>query len=343
MPVAITPSVAVAGVGANLLDLCRRVADTVGFRLETSISTEASYGETSRVVLADELRDDENSYEFVARDWIYVSTEAQAQTQRRILAQPEIGYQGARGAAVVSRPFNAALEVGSVIDVTSPLPMRQHRGVQGYREAINQGLGLIWIPARLTMTGDGTYEHDLAAFSAYLDRPDVQIQSLEDTQALGTTYPAEMSPFGHRIVANGVSRTLVTEAAYASGEAFYLDVRVRGDRLIHDGSSWGYVMAGPTGLQNDTDQTAAPGDWAYVFGVWKAYQNWSKMVSASKTMSAEEKAAVLDGADGVLARRYSWSRAAARIKQRWTMNQPSRPIRGLAEISRWPVPSGSYV
>lgn len=342
MPVAIVPSVAVSASGANLLDLCRRVADTVGFRIQTSISDEAAFGDTTRTILADELRDDESGFEASARDWVYVVDNAQAQTQRRILSVPGVGYQGARGAAIVSRPFNAALEAGTVIDVTSPLPMRQHVGVQGCREAINQGLALIWVPARLTITGAGTYEHDLATFSTYLDRPDVQIQSIEDTQALGTAYPAELSPWGHRIVANGVTRTLITEAAYASGEAFYLDVLVRGDRLIHDGSTWGYVTAAAAGLRDDADQTAAPGDWAYVFGCWKAYQNWSKLVSASRTMGAEEKAAILDGPDGVLAKRYSWARAANRIKQRWTQRQPTRPIRGPVEVSRWPLPSGSY-
>lgn len=140
--VAVSPGVAASGT--TLLDLCCRVADTVGFRLPTVVTDTAAAGDTARVVLSDEFRDDEAGYDFLAGDWLYVAgddaTTNQPQTQRRIVSQPGAGYLGPMGGVTLSRPFDAPLIAGSPVHLTSPSPMRRHLGVSGYREAINEGL-----------------------------------------------------------------------------------------------------------------------------------------------------------------------------------------------------------
>lgn len=311
----IAPAVAVSATGTTLLDLCCRVADTVGFRLPTAVTDTAVAGDTARVVLVDEFRDDEAGQELTpgGGGWLYVASGAQAQTQRRIVGQPEAGYVGAMGAVTLSRPFDAALVAGSAIHVTSPLPMRRHLGVPGYREAINEGLALIWTAARLTLTGNGTYEYDLSDYAAYLQLGELQIVGISDTRWLGANEPSLRVYGAPTVVTNGVERTLVVPTLYSSSDTFYLDILVRADRLIHDGASWTFVTSGTPGLQDDTDQCACPGDWAYTFGVWKTYQHLHTLIQMRNGVDPQDRERA---AADVLAKRLTWASAARAIKER---------------------------
>lgn len=311
------PSVA----GTSLLDLCCRVADTVGFRLPTVVTETASAGDTARVVLADELRDDEQGATLAAGSWLYVASGTQAQTQRRIVREPEAGYLGSQGGLTLSRPVPAALEAGSVIHATSPLPMRRHLGVPGYREAINQGLALIWTQARLTLAGNGTHAYDLAPFAGYLQRGELQIVGVRDDGALGADGPHGRTPGHFEVVTSGVDRTLVVPRRYGESETFSLDVLVRADRLIHDGSAWTFIESGALGLTDDAHQCACPGDWAYVFGCWKAYTALARYLEIVAPGSPEDRAAA---AATTAQERASWAAGARGIKTH-EMARPEAP------------------
>jgi hypothetical protein len=271
-----------------------------------------SGGDPSRVVLAEELRDDEVGYQLAARQWLYVSTGALAGVQRRLLSPHEAGYQGELGALVVSRPYATPLAAGSLVEVTSPLPVRRHLGVKGLREAVNEALALIKIPIRIVVVGNGTYEYGLADYP-YLTAAE-QVRAVSDTRALGPAAPAAPSGYPYRIVADGIGRTLVPSAIYGASETFTLDVVIPADRYVHDGSDWTLVDPNDTpGLQGDDQQTAAPADWVHAFGMVKALQTVSRVVVAQPRLEPTERQFLLAE---LMGRRQTWARTAADIKWR---------------------------
>src|SRR5688572_13972666 len=103
----------------------QRLADELGWRTSTTATATASVGDTTRVVLADEVRDDEAGQGLVSGQWLYVRSGVLAPTQRRILRH-NAGHLGPMGAVTLSRPLSSALINGSAIDITSPLPVVRH-------------------------------------------------------------------------------------------------------------------------------------------------------------------------------------------------------------------------
>lgn len=306
MTVIILPSASLTGAGPTLLRLRQVLADQLG-SFHATTATAASGGDPSRIVLAEELRDDEVGYDLAAGMWLYVRTGAQAGSQRRIVAQPGVGYQGPLGALVLSRPLAAPLVTGDVVEVTSPLPVRRSAGRKGLNDCITEALERLWVEAQISLTGNGTDHHDLSVYR-YVELGAPQILGTSDSRWAGSTMAARRSPGAAEIVTNGVTRTLVTDAVYGASETFTLDVVVRADRLVYDGTSW-YYPATP-GLQGDAWQTAAPERWVVTLAMVKALQELTKQAMADRGTTREEKALVLaDLAD----KRATWASAAKDI------------------------------
>jgi len=325
-----------SGGGLSLATYTDRLADELGYRLITTVATEAASGEAQRVVLADELRDDEAGADLLGEPWLYVRTGDQFNTQNRVMTAPGIGYQGANSAVMLARPFAAPLEVGDTIVVTSPLPIKRFGLVKGLHDCVNEALALVWIKARLTFTGNGTDSYSLAAYPF--------VQSYQQTRGIYELQPHDptlapvLSPYRYEIVHNGIERTLVTRRPYVynSAETFYLDIAVRADRLVYDGASWIYVAAnGTPGLQNETYLAAAPEEWVVAEGMCKALQFLTRYVMQNRRLSQDEKDALL--AD-ILPRRRTWAITALRIKHAlYPQPLPERRETLVAGVSGWPV------
>jgi len=311
---------AVAGV--TLTTYRRALADQLGMLLVTT-SGLATVGDTTRIVLSEDFRDDEAGYDFMGRPWVYVSSGAQAGTQRRIVSQPETGYQGAGGALVLSRPFSSALPSGSIIEITSPLPSKRHLAVKGLNECINEALALLPIRARIVFTGNGTDQHDLEDYP-WLTSED-EILGIYDSYPGGATTDAlTRSPHSFRVVENGVDRTLVTDIRYSAAQTFELAVIVRADRLVHDGTGW--IYATTPGLQADSWMAAAPERWVTAFGMVKASQFLYRMVQQRKDLDRQEKGSLLADIDR---ERRVWARAAMAIRVNEFPRPVANPLRGL--------------
>lgn len=290
----------------------RLLASQLGWHLETVVTETAVAGEATRVVIADELRDDEAGWQWLGQPWVYVQSGAMAGTQRRVISQPEVGYRGADAMLLLSRPFDEALEVGDVIEVTSPLPATNVGHIKGMNRIIDEALERSWTEAIVTLTGNGTDSYSLDGYE-YLDLGERQISGLSDTRWAASGAARARSADRPRILTNGASRTLVTETTYSASEAFYLDVVIRGDRLVFDadGASWGYPDA--PGLAGDLWQAAVPERWVVTIGMVKALQELTKMAVARRDLDPEERKLVL--AD-LAAQRAIWAAAARAIRER---------------------------
>jgi hypothetical protein len=302
----ILPSVT---AGTSFRTYRRKLADELGSWQEMAVTAVGTNADAARVVLSDDLRDDEAGYEHIGGRWLYAASGLQADNQRRIISQPETGYQGAIGGVMLSRPFDAALQAGTLVEVTSPLPVKRHLGIKGHRDFINEGLGLIWVEARLSLTGNGTYAYDLSAYPWLTSYE--QMRGIYDTAWQPTGAPSTLSPYGYRLVTNGATATLVTDRSYTTADTFEVAVLVRGDRLISDGLVWFYADEAAPGLQSDDQQAAAPARWVHAFAMVKALQYLTRLVVADRKMPADEKQAQLAE---IMERRRTWARAAAEIK-----------------------------
>jgi hypothetical protein len=309
MPSPIIVSVSpVTGVGVTRRTYYRRLADELGFYHATTASTTASVGEAARIVIADEFRSDDVGAEFLGEPWVYIATGAQAGSQRRMVMQQGVGYVGQHGALVLSRPFDAAVAAGSVVEVTSPLPVVRSVVVKGLVDCVNEALSYVWVLARLTVTGNDEWEYDLAAYP-WMKDPD-QIRTVEDFLSYGTERPAFRSPYPVRMISNGVDRSIVTDVVYSSTQTFTLDVFVKADRLIYDGSTWSFVTQ--PGLQGDTWQAAASEESVLAFGMLKSLQFLARMIAMRNGLDPEARKFALAE---VLERKRTWALAAARISR----------------------------
>lgn len=257
------------------------------FHLATTVSTTATLGDLTRVVLTDELRDDETDYDMVGLLWLYARNGALAGTQRRIITS-DAGHIGPMGAATLSRPLSAAIASGTTIDVTGPLPMKQAGSVKGLQECLIEGLRRIWVEALVTLTGNGTRSYSLDAYPWLVSED--QIRGIYDTVS-DPSDVAALTPQRLRISTNNVSRTLITETIYDSATTFYLAVAVRASNLVYDGASWTYVTS-LSGV-SDTYQVACPERHALQFGLWRAAR-YARLWLKTVRMDPDRKAALLD-------------------------------------------------
>lgn len=306
MPVPqIIASSTVAGSGPTRQTLWLRLARELGRLHLTQVSTTATHGEAARVILGDELRDDEAGYDYLPNPWVYVYSGAQSGMQRRAL-RDDARYVGNYGALTLSRPFAAAVTAGSQLAISSPLPIKAHLGVKGVIDFVGEGLERLWVVARLAFTGNATYSYDLAAYP-WLTQYE-QTRGIYDTRFLSSTQPPRLSSLGYRISTNGVTRALIPQTLYNTSETFYLEVLVRGDRLVYDGASWSYLDT--PGVTDDTYQVAADIEHVVAIGMAKALAYLMELTEEDESLGDTVRARRLARYQR---RRAVWGRAAANV------------------------------
>jgi hypothetical protein len=285
----------------------RLLAEQLGRWQEITVTTEATGGEASRVVIADELRDDEAvfSYPWPDDSWLYVRSGSQAETQRRVLSLPDVGYQGPRSALLLSRPLAAPLAVGTAVELTSPLPCDPMLGVKGLDTLIDEALNRCWIQAAVEIVGNGTDQYDLGLYPFIeLDR---QVHGISDARWGSSTEARSQASTLARILTDGAERTLVTDTVYGTSSTFWLDVVVRADLLV--GPAWAYTTT--PGLASDAATAAVPERWVTTIGMVKGLDALQKMAQANRRLDPD---AVTRAVAALDRRRRIWAAAAARIK-----------------------------
>lgn len=297
------PALGVTGTGPTLADYVEALGEQLGTYVEHTVSAVGSGGEAARHVYLSEMIDDEEGRARFGGYYCYAKSGAQAGNQRRILQE---GYEGPLGALVLSRKWAAALAQGTTVALTEPLPVREHLGVKGLRDLVNEALARIWIDARISFTGNGTYQTDLSSYPWL--RSVEQTRGIYDSLWAASGEAPALSQQDYRFDVNGAARTLVTDEAYTTADTFYLAALVRGDTLIYDGASWAYTAT--PGLINDTDQGAAPIHHVVALGMVKGLRYLMRQARSDARLSAAEKReTIADLAD----RLRPWKTAASRI------------------------------
>jgi hypothetical protein len=304
MPTPLIVPTNVSGGGIALPRYRELLADELGFLQTTTVTTAATSGEARRVVLADELRDDEAGYGLLGT-WLYVRTGVLAGTQRRILNDSEAGYQGTSSAVVLSRPLDAPLAVGTVVDITGPLPIKRHLGVKGLNDCVTEGLARCPAQAILTLelTGGSSNRLSLDDYP-WLTHVD-QILTISEYYGVVGANTAHPTTLPYSIATNGVSRELVLGRQYSADETVEIQATLSGDRLIYDGTTWDYRTENP-GLHDDNDRAVIPEHWATTFGMSRALRFLYRWVRDNRQMNRDEKRDML--AD-LMIERQKWASA----------------------------------
>jgi hypothetical protein len=332
VPPIIGPASSSSATGATRKTIRRRLADELGMYGAYAVSSTPSASVTpdaARQVLVTSIGSDGVPEDYLNGSYVYAVDGTQAGETRKVLSGT---FDGPIGSLLLDRPFSAALASGTEVEITSPLPVGRWLNLKGLHEAINEALARIWVAARLTMTGNGTYSYSLDAYPWITD-PD-QIRLLQDSYYYGSSRPADRSPYSVRMVVNGASRTLVVDAIYSSADTFYLDVFVRGDRYVSDGTTWAYQTT--PGLQSDLYQCAAPEEQVVAFAMTKCLQAERRLIISNKTIDKTERSEMLRENGR---RTLTWARAAARIKREQFPKPIAEAQRGLvasADFVRWP-------
>lgn len=329
MPPIIGPSVAAAAVtGFSLTQYRRRLAEELGMLAVLTVSSTASTSVTpdaARQLLVTALAADqvpENNFDGY---YVYVNDGTQAGETRRVL---EGSFDGPIGSLLLDRPFSAPLASGSEVELTSPLGGGRYLAIKGLNECVNEALARIWTVGRLSVTGNGTYEYSLSAYPWITDSD--QIRAVDDGLYFGSNRPVDRSPLPYRVVQNGASRTLVTTYKYSSADTFYVEVFVRGDRLVSDGSTWAYQTT--PGLQTDAYQAAVPEDVCVAFAMVRALQAYRRVLLADARMDKQTRREMLVENER---RTLSYARLAARIKREQFPKPIPEPQRGVAIAPAW--------
>lgn len=332
MPPIIVPSSSVTATGATRRTIRRRLADELGMYGAYTVSSTPSTSVTpdaARQVLVTALGSDGVPEDYLDGSYVYAVDGTQAGETRRVLSGT---FDGPIGSLLLDRPFSAALASGTEVEITSPLPVGRWLNLKGLHEAINEALARIWTVGRISVTGNGTYEYSLAAYPWITDSD--QIRALDDSIYYQTNRPADRSMLPFRVVQNGATRTLVTQYKYTSADTFYMEVFVRGDRLVSDGSTWAYQTA--PGLQNDAYQAAVPEDVCVAFAMVKALQAHRRVLLADPRTDKQTRRELLIENER---RTLSYARMAARIKREQFPQPVPEPQRGLVVmpgIGGWP-------
>lgn len=332
MPPIIGPATASTATGVTREAYRRRLADELGSLAVLTVSSTASTSVTpdaARQVLVTALTVDQVPESNFDGYYVYVNDGTQAGETRRVL---EGSFDGPIGSLLLDRPFSAALASGSEIELSSPLGGGRYLAVKGLNECVNEALARIWTVGRISVTGNGTYEYSLAAYPWITDSD--QIRALDDSIYYQTNRPADRSMLPFRVVQNGATRTLVTQYKYTSADTFYMEVFVRGDRLVSDGSTWAYQTA--PGLQNDAYQAAVPEDVCVAFAMVKALQAHRRVLLADPRTDKQTRRELLIENER---RTLSYARMAARIKREQFPQPVPEPQRGLVVmpgIGGWP-------
>lgn len=303
-----------AGRMPSLSDYRGPLADQLGSYLRSTIGSGASAGEPGRWALVDDLKDDEGERARYAGAYLYLASGSLPPQQRRIR---KTGYEGPGGAVALSRvlengshvPTNPS--VGSVVEITSPLGAKRLGTVKGLDDLINEALARFTVTARLSLSGNGTYRHNLSAYP-WINRPELVDGIYDWSGSAGTSdiVAPTLSGYEPTLAINGASVTLETGSLYTSAETFQLKVFVPANRLIYDGSIWGYAQ---TGLTNDGDQAVPAVEHVVPLAMAKGLEYLPRLIRQQRKageLSAEDAAELL--AD-VSERLPYWRKAANQI------------------------------
>lgn len=280
----IVPSL--TGTGPTFRELYLMLADELGFIQQTTVSATATNAEAARTVLTYDAIDDmdpEGDGAW-AMWWLYVVDGTWAGGQRRVLSR---GHLGNEGALILDRPFPTPLLVDTQIILTSPLPIAKRMGIDGCKESVNKGLNRCLTEGRFAFTSTGVDNYSLNGY-AWL-RSTSQFTGLWDRQGgIDVSNAPRRSSTRYGLDVDGADLTLTTMPTYPSGTDFQLGVIARGDRLINDGSAWGF--AATPGLVDDDDMAAVPAEWVRAFGMVKAVQHLDRVLQADRHLDKETKA-----------------------------------------------------
>ena len=306
----------------------RRLADELGSLAVLTVSSTASTAVTpdaARQLLVTALAVDQAPESNFDGYYVYAADGAQAGETRRVL---EGSFDGPIGSLLLDRPFSAPLASGSEVELTSPLGGGRYLAIKGLNECINEALARIWTVGRISVTGNGTYEYSLSAYPWITDSD--QIRAIDDSLYFGSNRPVDRSPLPYRVVQNGASKTLVTSYKYSTADTFYVEVFVRGDRLVSDGTTWAYQTT--PGLQNDSYQAAVPEDTVVAFAMVKALQAHRRVLLADARMDRQTRRELVAENER---RTLTYARLAARIRREQFPQPVPEPQRGLAIAPAW--------
>lgn len=310
--VAIVPASSGVVTSASAVRYRNLLADQLGlYDGNLSLSSLASGPDAARYLVIDALRDDEAAREAWAGGYAYARTGVVGE-QYKLLGH---GYHGRYGALAVSNPPSVPVPVGTPIDLSWPLPIKRRNAIKGIDDLVNEALARCWILARLSIVGTGSRSISLAPYTFITS--DNQIRGIYDTFTNGLGVPLELSQYGERVTANGASRTIVTDLTYSAADTFEVEVFVRADHLVYDGSGWLYPTT--PGLLNDTYRAAAPEHWVVTLGMVKALQQLRKMAMMDRAMDHAERGLQLGEIDRRL---RTWGAAARKI----ILDEMPRPL-----------------
>lgn len=283
---------------------------------DLTVAEQAAF-EPRRNVIVDRLRDDDAARDMWAGAYLYGHVTEASGTQAKILSQ---GYHGQFGVLQLADPPLAEFQTGAALELSSPLPIKTHNATKGVAALVNEALARTWLPARLTLTGNGTRSQDLSAYP-YIRQPQ-QLQGVYDNIWGPAGDPLELSYAGYRLDLDGQTRTLVTDLTYTTADTFQVAVLVRGDSLVFDGTDWLYPAT--PGLTADNYQAAAPEHWVTTIGMVKGLQELRKLnarekllLARNRTIGADERKlttmALSDQAAEIERNMAAWAPAAKRI------------------------------
>lgn len=137
-----------------------RLGPDLGLYLTGSITTVAANFEAERYLISSDVRSDAAPADLFDNLWVYIRDGDQVGAVRKLIPG---AYDAPLGALVVDRPFLAPLAGGDTFEV-SMLPVTGYLGVGGMNDAINQGLALLPLIDKMTLTSDGTQRVSLADY-----------------------------------------------------------------------------------------------------------------------------------------------------------------------------------
>ena len=312
------------GRGPTRADYWQDLAGQIGRFQTFTVSSTATSGEGSRLVLVDELADDDVEDDEFRDGWLYVMDGEQAGAQRRIL-QSE-GYVGPIGGLLLSRPFSSPLQPGTTVAVTSPLPVVSSRGVKGLVTLDEESLKRLRVDARIMFTGDGSHRVNLGAYpwingTQWTD-------GIYDYRGETADRPSRRSAAEYDITVDGATSTLELARAYGPSDQFSLKVFAPADLLLFDGTAWGYSTSG---LADDTCQAAAPVRQVTTVAMAKGLEYLFRRTFEDEHVSPERRTRLLTRYDRDWPQ---WTKAAERVIQQQPRRERDLPRRTVSVTGR---------
>lgn len=178
--------------------------------------------------------------------WVAVLSGDQITAIRQITdAEPE------NGGIEVDAPFAAAIASGVSVEVTGPLPLARQQTVQGWREALNLGLGHLKLGRRITASIAVNGEISLS--QSWLDRPS-RILRIWEPSSVASGGSLKLSRRPWTFIRSGETTLLKTRVLPGTATGDYtLDV-------LAPASSW--IKQSGGSYQEDADGLTAEGDEA---------------------------------------------------------------------------------